>query len=657
MLNLQDNIQNKSKFISRRMFVLSLAKIAVFIGIISRLFYLQVSENIKYRSLSDKNRLREWKVAPQRGVIEDFFGEKIADNTQVFQLHMMPEDVPNFDELFFKLSKLINFSERKQASLIKRIKKRRPWEPIIVSDNLSWSEFSKLNLFLHEIQGIKPVVAVARKYSENGYSSHLIGYVSEVSILDLQNNEFLREIHIPGLKTGKNGLEKSLNEKIIGKPGFQRFEVNAYGKRVKELKFIEGTIGESFRTTLDHEVQKFSGELIKDKSGSVCVMDVYTGDVVAMVSSPTFDANQFVHGISSDAWQNLIKNTKKPLINKSISGLYPPGSTIKPIVALSALEADVFSPKLVVECTGEIEFYGEKYHCWKEKGHGYVGLRNAIKQSCDVYFYEVARRLGVDRLAVTAKKFGLGSKIFDILEEERSGVVPNTKWKQKNIGKNWYLGETLISGIGQGYFQSTPMQLCLMIAQLANGGYEIKPRIIHDEYAVAPIVESWKKELARRQIDKNKIIDKDQSDDIISGGIFENITTLKKLYRNPENVKFVLDALYGATNEPLGTSYRSRLLKEYTYAGKTGTSQTKRITEEVRKLKLKQKDLPYEDRDHALFVAFAPYKNPRYAISVVIEHGGTGSSSAAPIAKKVIKKVLDRHKLRKKYQENLFQEA
>ena len=306
---------------------------------------------------------------------------------------------------------------------------------------------------------------------------------------------------------------------------------------------------------------------------------------------------------------------------------------------------------------GRIEFYGEKYHCWKEKGHGYVGLRNAIKQSCDIYFYEVARRLGIDRLALTAKKFGLGSKVFNILDEERIGVVPDTKWKLKNIGKNWYLGETLISGIGQGYFQSTPIQLCLMIAQLANGGYEIKPRIIHDEYTVAPIIESWKKELARRQIDPNKIINENQSDNIIYDDLFGNTTPLKKLYRNPENVKFVLDALYGATNEPLGTSYRSRLLKEYTYAGKTGTSQTKRITEEARELKLKQKDLPYEDRDHALFVAFAPYKNPRYAISVVIEHGGTGSSTAAPIAKKVIKKVLDRHKLRQKYQENLFQEV
>jgi penicillin-binding protein 2 len=268
-------------------------------------------------------------------------------------------------------------------------------------------------------------------------------------------------------------------------------------------------------------------------------------------------------------------------------------------------------------------------------------LLRRIKQSCDIYFYEVARRLGVDRLAVTSNKFGLGEKVFDILNEEKAGLVPSTKWKLKNIGRGWVLGETLISGIGQGYFQSTPLQLCVMMAQLANGGYEIKPRIIDDRYALQPTIEAWREEFDFRN---NNI-------DLTSSG-------LKKLYRNKENVKFVLDALYGATNEPMGTSYRSRLTKkEYVYAGKTGTSQIRTITKEERELKLKQKDLPYEKRDHALFIAFAPYKNPRYAISVVIEHGGAGSSGAAPIAKKVIKKVLEKHELRKKYQSDVFLEA
>jgi len=651
MATFSETFQNKSKLISRRMFVLTAVKTVVFVSIISRLFYLQISENIKWRSLSDKNRLREWKIAPQRGVIEDYFGQKIADNSQVFQLHMIPEDVPNLEELFFRLSKIIYFDERKKNNLLKKLKRRKPWQPIIISDNLTWSEFSKLNLFLHEMQGIKPVVAVARKYSEEGSSSHIIGYVSETSLKDLENSELLREINIPGLKTGKNGLEKSLNKDMLGKPGLQRFEVNAYGKRIKELKLIQGTPGKDFRTTIDQDIQKFTYDLVKDKSGSVCVMDIFTGDIVTIVSSPTYNSNKFVHGISSEDWKKLISNTRKPLINKSIAGLYPPGSTIKPIVALSALENDVISPNFTVECRGRIELYGQKYHCWKEKGHGFMNLRNAIKQSCDIYFYETSRRLGVDRMSVTAKNFGLGKKVLNLFEEEKVGIVPNTKWKLKNIGRGWVLGETLISGIGQGYFQTTPIQLCLMMAQLANGGYEIKPRIIDDKYALRPIIDAWREEFTNRNQDN-------KTDEIIFNENNANMFVLKKLYRNQENIKFVLDALYGATNEQMGTSYRSRhIKKEYLYAGKTGTSQTRRLSQEERELKLKQSDLPYEKRDHALFTAFAPYKDPRYAISVVIEHGGTGSSGAAPIAKKVIKKVLDRHKLRKKYQLDLFQEV
>ena len=640
MLNFAETFQNKSKLISRRMFILSSLKIAVFIGIICRLFYLQISENIKYRSLSDKNRLREWKISPQRGIIKDYFGKKIAENKQVFQLHMIPEDVPNLEELFFKLSRIINFNEGKKINLLKRLKVRKPWEPIIISDNLSWEEFSRLNLFLHEIPGIKPVLSVARKYYEDGSSSHIIGYVSDASVKDLESSKLLREINTPGLKTGKSGLEKYLNEKLIGKPGLQRFEVNAYGKRIKELKFIQGIPGTDFKVTLDQEVQKVASKQLEGHSGSVCVMDIYTGDIVSIVSKPSFDPNKFVHGISRNDWNELIKNERKPLINKPISGLYPPGSTIKPVVAISALENDVISPKFTVECRGSVEKYGRTYHCWKEKGHGFMNLRDAIKQSCDIYFYEVARRLGIDRLSVTAKEFGLGKKVLASLIEEKTGVVPNTKWKLKNIGKGWVLGETMISGIGQGYFLSTPLQLCLMMAQLANGGYKIKPRIIDDKYALQDTINSWREKFTTES--NNKIFSQ---------------SNLKSLNKNKENIKFVLDSLYGATNEPQGTSFSSRYKSsDYMFAGKTGTSQIRTITAEERKLKFKNKDLPYKKRDHALFVGFAPYKKPRYAISVVVEHGGSGSSSAAPIAKKVIKKVIDRHKFRQVYQLDLFQD-
>ena len=641
MIAFSENFQNKSKLISRRMFMLTSLKIIVFISLISRLFYLQISENIKYRSLSDKNRLREWKIVPQRGIIEDYFGKKIAKNTQVFQLHMFPEDVPKLDELFFQLSRIIDFNDYEQKKLLKRLKKRKPWETIIISDNLSWEEFARLNIFAHDIRGIKPVVSVARNYSRDNSSSHIIGYVSNISAKELQTSELLREINVPGIKTGKSGLEKYLNESMIGKPGLQRFEVNAYGKKIKELKLISGSNGKNFRTTIDQDVQKYVSSLMSDRSGSVCVMDIYTGDIVSIVSNPTFDSNKFVHGISKKDWANLLNNTKKPLINKAMAGLYPPGSTIKPIVALSALENEIINTNLVVQCKGSVDRYGQKYHCWKKKGHGYMTLRSAIKQSCDIFFYETARRLGIDRLSVTAKNFGLGKKVLNLFNEEKSGTVPNSKWKLKNIGQPWYLGETLISGIGQGYFLSTPLQLCRMTAQLANGGYEIKPRIIDNKYELQEVINAWREEF-----------------NIINNNLNTTNPKLKKLYRNKENIKFVLDAMYGATNEPMGTSYSSRFTKkEYIFAGKTGTSQVRTITAEERKLEIKNIDLPYEKRDHALFTAFAPYHNPRYAISVVIEHGGSGSSGAAPIAKKVIKKVIDRHKFRKKYQLDLFQEV
>ncbi len=513
--------------------------------------------------------------------------------------------------------------------------KQKPWEPIIVSDNLTWSEFSRINLFLHELPGVEPVVSVARLYPDTS-AAHLVGYVSQVSQKDLQKKLYLKDMSV-GIAVGKTGLENKLDENIIGKVGFQRYEVNAFGKRIKQIKVDPGQAGENFRTTIDLDVQKFTAEAIKEKAASVCVMDIYNGDIITLASSPSFDPNSFVHGIDKKYWEQLISNEKKPLNNKAISGLYPPGSTIKTIVALSALENDVWNPKKYITCTGLTELYGEKFHCWKKKGHGPMNMRSAIQRSCDVYFYEVARILGVDRLSETAKKFGLGKKVLDGFIEEREGVVPNTAWKRKYIGKSWYLGETLHSGIGQGYFQSTPLQLCLMTAQIANGGFEIKPRVLINE----------NKNKLREYI---KFKNENPNDPLPIDMLVSNFD-LKPLFRNQENINFVKDAMFAATNEAGGTSYRSRLNeKRFMFAGKTGSSQVKRFTEEQRELEVKQEDIVYKDRDHALFVAFAPVSDPKYAISVVVEHGGSGSSAAAPIAKKVIKKVLERNELREKFE-------
>ena len=621
----------KSKLISRRMFVLTAAKTIVFCGIFGRLVSLQINEATKYKTLSDKNRFREWKLAPQRGIIRDYFDKEIASNEKVYQLHITPENSPNLETLFFRLKTILNLSDKRIFYLKRKIAKQKPWEPIIVSDNLTWSEFSRINLFLHELPGVEPIVSVARQYPDQS-TAHLVGYVSQVSQKDLQNKQYLKDMSV-GIAVGKTGLENKLDKDIIGKVGFQRYEVNAFGKRIKQIQIDPGESGKNYRTTLDLEVQKYTSEVLEDKAASVCVMDIYNGDIITMASSPSYDPNAFVHGIDKKYWNELISNDKKPLNNKAIAGLYPPGSTIKIIVALSALENDIWNPKKYVNCSGVTELYGEKFHCWKKKGHGPMNMRSAIQRSCDVYFYEVARLLGVDRLSETAKKFGLGKKVLDGFIEERAGVVPSTAWKRKFIGKNWYLGETLHSGIGQGYFQSTPLQLCLMTAQVANGGFEIKPRVLVDE----------KRNNLREYI---KYKNENPNEPLPIDMLVSNFD-LKPLFRNQENINFVKDAMFAATNEAGGTSFRSRYdNQKFMFAGKTGSSQIKRFTELQRELEIKQKDIEYKDRDHALFVAFAPYKDPKYAISVVVEHGGTGSGSAAPIAKKIIKKVLERDQLR-----------
>ena len=623
----------KSKLIGRRMFLLTAAKVVVMVGLVGRLISLQINQATKYKSLSDKNRFREWKLAPERGVIRDFFGQELASNEPLYQVHLVPENTKNLNQLFVRLKAILNITDKKISYLRRLINKQKPWEPVIVSDNLNWSEFSRINLFLHELNGIEPVVSVARTYPDNS-SAHILGYVSQISSKDLKTKKYLKDLSVPGMTIGKTGLERKLDQEIIGQVGFQRYEVNAFGKRIKEIQINEGQAGKSFKTTLDYEVQKYSNELLKDKAAAICVMDIYNGDIVSLVSAPTFQPNAFVHGLDKDYWNSLIKDGKKPLTNKAMSGLYPPGSTIKTLVALSALENEIIKPSDTFRCKGKIELHGEKFHCWEKKGHGIVNLRKGIQRSCDVYFYEIARKLGVDLLSETAKKFGLGKQVLSDFIEERPGVVPNTKWKKKFIGQNWYIGETLHSGIGQGYFQSTPIQLCLMTAQIANGGYKIKPRIIFDK-------------------EKNDLKDylnfklNNPNEKIPADLLIKNFK-LEPLFKNQKNIDIIKDAMFSSSNEPGGTSYRHRMENpKFTFAGKTGSSQIKRFTEAQREAEVKQIDLNYKDRDHALFIAFAPYKDPKYAISIVIEHGGSGGSAAAPIAKKVIKKVIERHDLRK----------
>ena len=646
----------KLQTINRRMFIIGAAKVIVFTGIIARLFSLQITENKKYLTLSDKNRLREWRLPPVRGEFLDYFGNIVAGNLKVYQLHVIPEQVENFRNLMLRLKDILNLSNSEFSKIIKKKNSQKSWETLIVSDNLTWEQFTKVNFFLHDLTGAKPVLSVSRNYPFSENYTHVLGYVSMASEKDIIDNEVIKNTHVPGLKVGKTGLEKSFENDLIGSNGVQRYEVNAYGKRINQIDHEEGVKGKTIQLTIDSEIQKLANELLKDVAGSISVMDIYTGEIIAMHSSPSFDPNLFLFGISQDDWQLIRNNPLKPLVNKTLSGLYSPGSTIKPIVALSALENDVVSTNFKVNCSGKTEMYGQTYHCWKKEGHGVVDLKAAMKVSCDTYFYEVARKLGVDRLKKTAVKFGLGERVLnEVYSNEKKGLVPDTKWKKNALGKGWVIGETLITGIGQGYLQTTPLQLCLMTAQIANGGYRIYPRITVNE-------EDEKIEDIKLQIEKNYKNHNETKKGLTEATeqIFSFIKEKRHeaLYRNPENIKFVQNAMFVSTNEVRGTSYSSRIKDpKYQFAGKTGTSQVKRITERDRELDLKTIEIPYEERDHALYVAFGPYKDPRYALSVVVEHGGSGSSTAAPMAKKLFKLIIDRHEGREKIRKQKLLEA
>ena len=641
----QDTGFNKLKTINRRMFIFSAAKAIILFGIVGRLFSLQINDNKKYLTLSDKNRLRETRLPPIRGEFRDYFGNTIAGNLKVYQLHVIPEQVEDFKSLIIRLRDILKFDNKKLSKLISKKNSQKPWESLIISENLSWDEFSKINFYLHELPGAKPVITVGRSYPYGESYTHVLGYVSQVSTNDIIRNKIIKERNVPGLRVGKSGLEKKFEKELIGTNSIQRYEVNAFGKRINQIDFKEGTKGRTIDLTIDTEIQKLTSELLKDKAGSISVMDIYTGEIIAMNSSPSFDPNLFLYGIDEKLWESIKSDPLNPLLNKTISGLYSPGSTIKPIVALSALENDVIRPDMQVKCSGKVEMYDQKYHCWKKKGHGYMSLKNSIKQSCDIYFYELARILGVDRLNLTAKKFGLGSKVLgEYFESEKEGIVPSTKWKKDTLGQNWYLGETFITGIGQGYIQTNPLQLCLMTAQLANGGYKIYPKIKVDQNQ-----NSYEK--IKKIMRENEIESKKEDNSLIKATeefIKPNIKEYQPLYRNPENVKFVLDAMFKSTNEIYGTSYSSRIDNpKYRFAGKTGTSQVKRITEAERELDLDISQIPYKNRDHAWFIAFGPYIEPRYAMSILVEHGGSGSKAAAPIAKKLMRAVVDRHEERK----------
>ncbi|MCI5054347.1 MAG: penicillin-binding protein 2 [Pelagibacteraceae bacterium] len=595
-------IESKSKTISRRGFVLGLAKVAFFGIITSRLAYLQLFKSQEFKQLSDRNRYREIKEVPERGIIYDFKNRIIASNNQVYLLSIFPSEIKNLNEFFYSLRPYVDFDilEIKRFKReIYRYKKTKKYQAYIIDKKLPWKVISNINYNLSNISYVQPIVSFERTYSHAKEFAHIVGYVGEPNKKDLKSisEKFL---NTPNLKIGKNGIEKKFEDLIIGSPGKSVIETNAFGRQLKQISYNQGIKGKNFNSTLDSELQVFANKTLGNESGSVIVMNT-RGEIRCCTSSPSFDANLFTYGINSFEYKKYLRDEKKPLSNKALSSQYPPGSTLKMLVAISAMENGIVNSNFKIRCKESTEYFGQKYHCWKEKGHGVVDMKKAIKESCDIYFYEVARLLGIDRMYKTALKFGLGQYVLDNFLEEKKGVFPNTKWKKKYIGQPWYLGETIIAGIGQGYIQATPIQLCKMIAQIANGGFKIKPSL----------------------------------------NASDNFELGEKIIENNDHLKIIKDSLEVATNEWKGTSYNSRIKGDLKFCGKTGTSQVRRISQRQRELDIKNKDLPWKFRDHSLFTGYGPVTNPEYAISVIIDHGGSGSSKAAPIAKKVMQKVFE----------------
>ncbi|MEK9971043.1 MAG: penicillin-binding protein 2, partial [Ferrovibrio sp.] len=519
---------------------------------------------------------------------------------------IVAEQTRNVDATLEALSKLIQVDDSQRARVKREIERRRKFVPVVVAENLSWDDFAKINLHSPDLPGVQLDVGETRDYPYVQTFSHVVGYVGAVAENELGDDPLLE---LPGFRIGKSGVEKVYDEQLRGRAGHSQIEVNAYGRAIRELERHNGQQGDDVVLTIDADLQRFAMERFGEDSGAAVVIDIHTGDILAMVSNPGFDPNWFNVGITGPQWRQLNNDKYKPLINKAIQGQYPPGSTFKMLVGLAALESGSITPDTRVFCPGHMEFGNNTFHCWKKGGHGTMNVVSGLEESCDVFFYEAARRTGVDKIAEMAKRLGLGEFSGIDLTGERRGLIPTRAWKQAVLGQPWAQGENLVIGIGQGYVTTTPLQLAVMAARLANGGYAVKPRIVRDDDALGPATDQ--RPAAQRW-----------------PGI-----GLKR-----EQLDLALEGMIRVTTPPRGTASGARItLAQYAMAGKTGSSQVRRISRQERETRVrKNEEKPWEERDHALFVAFAPISAPRYACAVIIEHGGSGAKAAAPVARDIL---------------------
>lgn len=592
---------DRARLFARRALIVGAGQTALFGILGARLYHLQVNEAENYELLAEDNRISQRLIVPPRGRIFDREGRIVARNVPTYRALIVREQTPDIETTVRRLRDLLGFDDERAADILDQAKRRRAFVQIPVAEDLSWEQVSLLSVRAPQLPGVFLESGLLRDYTHAKEAAHIIGYVGPVNETEMaaEDDPLLK---VPSFRIGKNGIEAQFDGRLRGSAGMLRTEVNAIGRRIRELDHDPGKPGEDLHLTLDMELQNFAFERLSNElSASAVLLDVQTGAVRALASVPSYDPRAFASGLSQQQWLEWRDNPRTPLVNKCIRGQYPPGSTFKMITALAALEAGVVTPQYESYCPGFMRLGRARFHCWREYGHGRIALTQALAQSCDVYFYDLAKRVGVDAISAMARRFGLGDLTGIDLPSELGGLMPTREWKKAAIGESWQQGETLVVGIGQGFALATPLQVAVMTARLCNGGLSVRPSFVDPGGSVqSPI------------------------------GVSDN------------SLRAVLLGMREVVHGRRGTARRSALpFDGIEMGGKTGTSQVKRITRADRASgRHKRKDKPWEDRHHALFTCFAPFDKPLYAASVIVEHGESGSKAAAPIARDLMAKAL-----------------
>ena len=598
--------QNRRK-LSRRTAILGGAQLLFIGGLAARMRYLQVEEADQFRLLAEENRINIRLIPPARGEVFDRNGVRLAQNVPSYRIVIVSEDAGDTDLALQKLSQVVALDPESLERTRSELKRSARFLPVTIAEDVSWEDISRVSVNAPALAGITPEVGLSRVYPQGSDLAHVLGYVGPVSDYDLSRIEDPEPLlRIPRFQIGKVGVEAKLEKDLRGKAGAKRVEVNATGRIMRELDRQEGEAGADIQLTIDAALQGYAQARLDGESASAVVIDCDSGDIVACASAPTYDPNLFVRGISQADYDLLTGDPYRPLASKTVQGLYPPGSTFKMMTAMAALEEGLIEPDDTAYCPGHLEVSGRKFHCWKRAGHGWVDLQNSLKQSCDVYYYDLALKVGIEKISQMAQLFGLGQRHDVPMSAVAQGLTPTKDWKAAAYGSDWVIGDTVNASIGQGFMLASPLQLAVMTARLATGR-SVMPRLIKS-----------------------------------TGGIEDPPGTGTPLPLDPENLRKMRRAMFAVVNDRRGTAYKSRIIQDnMRMAGKTGTSQVRNITAaERRSGVISNADLPWERRDHALFVDFAPHDAPKYAVAVVVEHGGGGSTAAAPIARDITLQAL-----------------